>query len=394
MEKELPLSGIRILELTHAVMGPSCGLILADLGAEVIHVESVKGNPTRDLRGFGTGYFPFYNRNKKSLALDIKSEEGQDVLWELIDCSDVLIENFGPGTMERLGFGPEAVKERNPTMIYCVLKGFLPGPYEKRLAMDEVVQMMGGLAYMTGPRGKPLRAGASVIDVSGGMFGAMAILVALWQRQKSGEGQTVKSSLFETTAFFMGQHMAWSTLSDGAIPPMPDRVSAWAVYQIFQTEDNESVFIGIISDKHWARFCETFDRLDLLDNETIQTNNDRIAARAWLLPDLERTIGSLSKEKVLKNCEAAQIPFALVATPEDLFQDPQLEPRLLDTDYPNGGSGRLPALPLEFEGEQPGLRMNPPKIGEHNRDVLMDVLKYSTSQVDALLERGVLGEGL
>ena len=251
----LPLQNIKVLEFTHAVMGPTTGLLLADMGAEVIHIEPTQGDETRRLKGFGTGYFPFYNRNKKSLAIDIKSKPGQDIIYQMVEGADVVVENFGPGTMDRLGFGYDKLKTLNDKIIYCSLKGFASGPYQNRHAMDEVVQMMGGLAYMTGRPGDPLRAGTSIVDITGGMFGYIGILTALYEREKTGAGKLVKSSLFETTAFLMGQHMAYAAITKVQVPPMPARVSAWSVYKIFNTKDKDQIFIGIISEKHWERFC-------------------------------------------------------------------------------------------------------------------------------------------
>ena len=178
-KQALPLAGIKVVEFTHMVMGPAAGLMLADLGADIIRIEPAKGDNTRFLPGSGAGYFPMYNRNKRSLCVDLKSDAGKALVLKLVEKADVIIENFRLGTMERLGFGYDALKAANPGLIYCSEKGFLSGPYEERTALDEVAQMMGGLAYMTGPPGQPLRAGTSVIDVQGGMFGALGIIAAL-----------------------------------------------------------------------------------------------------------------------------------------------------------------------------------------------------------------------
>lgn len=368
----LPLSNIRVLEFTHAVMGPTCGLLLADMGAEVIHIEPPQGDETRRLKGFGTGYFPFYNRNKKSLAIDLKSEEGKQIIFELVKKADVVVENFGPGTMDRLGFSYSQLSGINSRLIYCSLKGFLPGPYEKRHAMDEVVQMMGGLAYMTGRPGDPLRAGTSVVDITGGMFGYIGILLALYEREKTGQGKEVKASLFETTAFLMGQHMAYAAITKIPVPPMPARVSAWSIYRIFNTKDNDQIFIGIISEKHWERFCEVFDWKEWLVDERLQTNNLRIDNRDWFLPELEKRILLFTKNEIINKCEAAAIPFAPIATPEDLFDDVQLNTggSLLATVLPDGIETKLPTTPLIFGGEKATLQLNPPKIGEHTMEIL------------------------
>jgi crotonobetainyl-CoA:carnitine CoA-transferase CaiB-like acyl-CoA transferase len=368
----LPLQGIKVLEFTHAIMGPACGLMFADLGAEVIHIEPIEGDSTRRLKGFGLGFFSFYNRNKKSLAIDLKSEKGKSIVYQLVKESDVVIENFGPGTMERLGLGYENLKNLNEKLIYCALKGFLSGPYEKRHALDEVVQMMGGLAYMTGRPGDPLRAGTSIIDITGAMFGFIAIMVSLYERKMTGKGKLVKSALFETTAFTMGQNMAYSAFAGGNIPPMPARASVWSVYRVFESQDLEQVFVGITSDKHWARFCEVFGRADLLQNEKLATNNGRIDEQDWLMPDLEQMFKQYSKTEIIEKCDLAEIPFSPIARPEDLFEDVQLNEgnSLWLTKMAGGVEAKLPKLPIEMQDTDLALRMNPPEIGEHTEEIL------------------------
>lgn len=387
----LPLSGIKVLEFTHAVMGPACGLLLADMGAEVIHIEPPQGDETRRLKGFGTGYFPFYSRNKKSLAVDIKSEAGKSVIYKLAETADVIVENFGPGTMERLGYGYQQIAAINPKIIYCSLKGFLQGPYEKRHAMDEVVQMMGGLAYMTGRPGDPLRAGTSVIDITGGLFGYTGILLALYEREKTGVGKEIKASLFETTAFLMGQHMAYSAITQKPVPPMPARISAWSIYQVFQTADAQAVFIGIISEKHWQRFCEMFQWADWLQDERLSTNNNRIDNRDWFLPELSKRISQYTKDAIIARCEKAAIPFAPIAKPEDLFDDIQLNAgsSLLETKLPDGTLTKLPTTPLEYDGSKAGLYLNPPQIGEHSISVLLDA-GFSVEEIEKWVAEKVI----
>jgi crotonobetainyl-CoA:carnitine CoA-transferase CaiB-like acyl-CoA transferase len=385
------LFSLRVLEFSHAVLGPACGLVLADLGAEVIRIEPIDGDPTRELKGFGTGYYPFFNRNKKSLAVDLKSEQGKEVVFKLLESTDVLVENFGPGTMDRLGFGYDALASLYPKLVYCSLKGFLPGPYSARLALDEVVQMMSGLAYMTGPVGQPLRAGASVVDITTGMMGALAVLAALRERDATGKGQLVKSALFETAAFLMGHHMAYAAVTKEPVPPMPARVSAWAVYRTFNTCDNELVFIGVTSDKQWERFCESFEMRDLLADERLATNNGRIEQREWLIPKLAERLGKLSKVEVLHRCEQAGIPFSPIAKPEDLFTDEQLIQghSLLETVLPNGDVAQLPRLPLLLGGEGSQLQINPPKIGEHSREALAGV-GFGVEQIEELIRKSIV----
>jgi crotonobetainyl-CoA:carnitine CoA-transferase CaiB-like acyl-CoA transferase len=375
----LPLTKIKVLEFTHAVMGPTAGLMLADMGAEVIHIEPPTGDSTRFLKGFGTGYFPFYNRNKKSLAVDLKSPEGQAIIYQLVETADVVVENFGPGTMERLGYGYETLKSKNERLIYCSLKGFLSGPYEKRHAMDEVVQMMGGLAYMTGRPGDPLRAGTSVVDITGGMFGYIGILLALYERTQTNKGKFVKSALFETTAFLMGQHLAYSALTNTPVPPMPARVSAWSIYRIFDTADDTQVFVGIISEKHWERFCQVFGRIDWIENPKLKTNN------------VEATMKQFTKQQIIEKCESADIPFAPIAKVEDLFDDPQLNEggSLLTTTLPNGTVTKLPKFPIEYEGANIEIRNNPPQIGENTKEILIE-LGYNEQLIRELELKGVI----
>lgn len=389
----LPLSGLRVLEFTHAIMGPACGLVLADLGAEVIRVEKTPdGDDTRRLKGFGTGYYAFFNRNKKSIVVDLKSDRGREIADRLIRSADVLIENFGPGTMDRLGLGYAALSAVNPRLIYCALKGFLRGPYEERVALDEVVQMMSGLAYMTGPVGQPLRAGASVIDIMGATYGAMAVILALRERDTTGRGQLVQSGLFETAAFVMGHHMAYAALSDAPIPPMPSRVSAWSIYRVFACVGGEQIFVGVTSDKHWRAFCGEFRLDDLGADPRLNTNNDRIRARAWLLPRIEALFATMTRGEALEACGRAGIPFAPVARPEDLFDDPHLNAGgyLAETEVAEGIRAKLPRLPLTMDGATPGLRSDPPGIGADTHDLLRR-LGYTDAEIEALETAGVIG---
>lgn len=387
----LPLQNIRVLEFTHAVMGPSAGLILADLGAEVIHIEPVEGDSTRSLKGFGQGFFSCYNRNKKSLAIDIKSSEGKEIIYQLVEKADILIENFGPGTMDRLFYGYNHLKKINPRLIYCSLKGFMPGPYEKRHAMDEVVQMMGGLAYMTGRPGDPLRAGTSIVDITGGMFGCMGVLLALYEREQTGKGKLVKAGLFETTAFVMGQHMALSALTQQPVPPMPARLSPWSIYRIFTTADQHQVFIGIISEKHWKRFCDVFQRQDWLNDERLQTNNQRVESKEWFQPEVEKMIATYSLQEVLQKCDQAEITYAPIAKTEDLFTDEHLNKSgaLLDVQLTNGMHARLPKTPIGYEDADISLRLQPPRVGEHTYEVLTN-LGLSANEINDLKTKNII----
>jgi crotonobetainyl-CoA:carnitine CoA-transferase CaiB-like acyl-CoA transferase len=387
----LPLRGLKVLDFGHTVMGPSCGLILADLGADVVRLEPVSGDPTRRLRGFGTGYFAFFNRNKRSVCIDLKAPEGRELGHRLVAGVDIVIENFAPGAMARLGMDYATLSAINPRLIYASLKGFLTGPYDKRLALDEVVQMMSGLAYMTGPSGRPLRAGTSVVDITGGMFAAIAILAALRERDLTGNGMLVESALYESAVFLMGQHLAYSAQTEGQIPPMPERVSAWAVYDLFEVAGGRQLFIGITSDAHWERFCKAAGRPDLFADPALTTNNQRIAERERLMPILRTLFAGLTLEEAIALAEAAHIPFAPIARPEDLFDDPHLaETRgLLPTRLPGGVETRLPRLPIRLAGHGFDLRADPPAQGDHTLDVLRDAGIAEADLVD-LVAKGIV----
>lgn len=383
-----PLSGIKVIEFSHMVMGPCAGLMLADMGADVIKIEPLGGDKTRRLRGAGAGYFPMYNRNKKSLCIDLKSVEGKAAVLDLIKDADVFIENFRPGALDKLGFGYEALKALNPRLIYCSEKGFLDGPYAHRTALDEVTQMMGGLAYMTGPPGTPLRAGASVIDVTGGMFGAMGVLAALNQRHATGEGQHISASLFETTVFLVGQHMAQMAVTGTPAAPMPVRVSSWAIYQLFDTKDDEQVFIGVVSDGQWKILCEAFDLHHLLDDPDLAENRDRVIHKDKFLPQIIERFKVLTKAELMDKIENLGLPFAPIGKPEDMFDDLHLNAGggLLDMEMEDGGRCKLPALPISLNGERLGLKMDPPKAGEHTDEILGAL----GLDVTALRQKGVI----
>ena len=385
------LKGLKVIEFTHMVMGPAAGLVLADLGADVIKVEPVGGDKTRRLRGSGAGYFPMYNRNKKSLSIDLKSPEGKKIAQDLIADADVFIENFRPGALDKLGFGYDELSKLNPRQIYCSEKGFLEGPYQNRTALDEVAQMMGGLAYMTGPPGRPLRAGASVIDVAGGMFGAIGVLAALQDRQTTGEGRQISASLYETCVFLVGQHMAQYAVTGSAAAPMPARVSAWAVYDVFDVRDDEKIFVGVVSDGQWQTLCQAFELNDWASDTTLAENNERVARRDEILPRLRALFAEFSQAELASKLEALGLPFAPIKRPEDLFEDEHLVEGggLLDMTIPDGGDIALPAMPLSVDGVKPGLSINPPEIGHHTDEILQG-LGFSQADIDDLAKRGLV----
>jgi len=386
----LPLEGVRVVEFAHMVMGPSCGLVLADLGAEVIKVEPLEGDNTRRLMGAGAGFYPLFNRNKKSLALDLKAPEGREVALKLVDSADVMTENFRPGALEKMGLGDEELRRRNPRLIYCTMKGFLSGPYERRPALDEVVQMMGGLAYMTGLPDRPLRVGSSVNDIMGGMFAAIGILAALRERETTGTGQVVRSALYENTAFLVAQHVAELAITGQEPPPMAMKRPAWGVYDIFPTKDGDRLFVGVVTDTQWEVFCREFGAAELAADERLKTNALRVQARGWLLPRLEEILRQHTKAELVLQLEAIGLPFAPIARPRDLVDDPHLNAGgMLPTHDPRGFDFKAPGLPLELKGARLGLRSQPPAISENARELLAS-LGYAAEQVERLFASGVV----
>ncbi|NBS94859.1 MAG: CoA transferase [Betaproteobacteria bacterium] len=388
-EPAQPYRGIRVVEFTHMVMGPTCGMVLGDLGAEVIKVESVgqgrHGDTTRNLIGSGAGFFPLFNRNKKSLAIDLQTPEGHEAVLRLIATADIVCENFKPGTMAKLGLDYASLKTLNPRLIYVSLKGFLPGPYEHRTALDEVVQMMGGLAYMTGRPGDPLRAGSSINDIMGGMFGAMGAMAALAARERTGLGQEVQSALFENNVFLMGQHMMQFAVTGKAAEPMPARISAWGIYDIFRVKDEEQIFLAVVSDTAWTTFCTVFGFADLYADPRVRTNNDRVRERVWLIPALRERLAQYSASEVAKRFGANGLPFAPIKRPQDLFDDPHLLATggLAPMCLPDGRPTQTVLMPMTLDGERPGVRLSPPQMGEHNSEILGE-LGYDDAQVAAL----------
>jgi len=371
MSKPLPLDGVRVVEFSHMVMGPTCGLVLADLGAEVIKVEPEgKGDPTRYLKSTGAGFFASFGRNKKSVTLDLASAAGIDAAKKLIATADVFLENFRPGALEAKGLGYEALSKANPKLIYCSLKGFLTGPYEKRTALDEVVQMMSGLAYMTGPVGQPLRAGAPVNDMMGGMFGAIAILAALRERDKTGKGQYVQSGLFENAAWLVSTHMMQHVVSGKEPEPMSAGKRAWGVYDTFESSDGVRIFIGVVTERQWEIFTKALGEPELMDAK-YATNNLRSLARAELIPLVARLLKKRSIVELERICEEGGLPFARIQTPSNLFDDPHLNAGgMVPLTLPDGTATKIPGLPIQFGDERLAIRSPLPAPGQHNEEIL------------------------
>jgi crotonobetainyl-CoA:carnitine CoA-transferase CaiB-like acyl-CoA transferase len=388
----LPLSGLRVVEFTHMVMGPTCGMVLADMGAEVIKVEPIEGDRTRHLLGAGAGFFPLFNRNKKSIAIDLHSAAGAEVARQLAASADIVAENFKPGTMAKYGLDYAALSRVNERLIYVSHKGFLPGPYENRPALDEVVQMMGGLAYMTGRPGDPLRAGSSVNDIMGGMFGAIGALGALIQRGITGKGQEVQSALFENNVFLVGQHMLQYAITGKAAAPMPDRISAWGVYDVFTVKDGEQIFLAAVSDAQWVTFCDALGLADLKAVPQYASNNLRVQSRDTLIPLLRERLATRSAADLTTLFERVGLPFAPIRRPEDLYDDEHLLATggLADITLPDGERAgqttRTTLFPFTMDGQRLGVRLQPPTKGQHTAELLTG-LGYSAEAIEALRAR-------
>jgi crotonobetainyl-CoA:carnitine CoA-transferase CaiB-like acyl-CoA transferase len=395
MSDTLPYAGIRVVEFTHMVMGPTCGMVLGDLGAEIIKVEPIEGDKTRDLKGSGAGFFSMFNRNKKSIAVDLKSKEGQELVEKLIASADIVSENFRPGAMSQLGFDYTTLSKKYPRMIYVSHKGFLPGPYQNRTALDEVVQMMGGLAYMTGPEGRPLRVGSSVNDIMGGIFGALGAMAALRQRETTGLGQEVQSSLFENNVFLVGQHMMQYASTGVPAAPMPSRISAWGIYDVFSAKNDEQIFLAVVSDSQWKKFCHAFNLDSLIEDVRFTTNNLRVQNRETLLLILKEFLGSEYLNDIAEKFESNGLPYALIKKPQDLFDDPHLIATdglgeiEMSSGPRSGKTTKTPLLPITMDGKRLQIRLNPPKLGEHSKSLLKG-LGYSDSEINQLIKNKVI----
>ena len=368
-----PLDGVRVVEMSHMVMGPSCGMFLAFLGAEVVKIEPPEGDKTRNLTGMGRGFFPTFNRGKKSVSLDIKTEAGRRALDRLLGTADVFVENFRDTSLARMGFAPDALRERHPRLILASCKGFLHGPYENRTALDEVVQMMTGMAYMTGPRGRPLRIGSSANDIMGGLFGAFSVLGALMQREKDGQGHAIRVGLFENCLLLVAQHMVQYDIEGIESPPMPDRVFSWPVYDIFDVLGGQQMFVGAVTEGQWGALCRILDLDALLVDPELRTRPQQIAARDRTLPVFAEALAQRTYDDLAAAFEAAGIPFSPIARPAEMYGDPHVNRPggLFESRMAEGGSFRAPGLPFEVDGTPSRAEsLNLPGIGDDTAAVL------------------------
>lgn len=382
------LRDIKVVEMSHIIMGPSCGMVLSQLGAEVIKIEPPAGDKTRALTGMGTSFFPLFNRGKKSVVLDVTTRSGKSALFRLLESADIFIENFRDNTVDDLGLTAATLTRRFPRLIVAAHRGFLSGPYERRPALDEIVQMMSGLAYMTGSRELPLRVGASVNDIMGGMFGVIGILVALRKRDLSGRGSDIRIGLFENCLFSVAQHIVEFQMTGVPAPPMSKRRVAWPVYDIFSTRDDKRLFIAVTTDSQWKRFCARVGLHALLTQPDIATVQQRIDARPTLLPVIASQVGQYNLTQLMSELDDVGIPFAPVNAPEELLEDPHVRRpgglvTLLDE---RRRAIEVPALPLEFDRRSVGCDSVVPSLGGDTVSILAE-LGYSELEIE-MLTRG------
>ncbi|QQB35207.1 CoA transferase [Achromobacter deleyi] len=388
---ELPLRGIKVLELSHMIMGPAAGLALADLGAEVIKLEPIDGDRTRRLKGSGSGYFPVFNRNKQSLSIDLKSTEGQALARQLALQADMVVENFRDGGLAQYGLDYASLSAENPRLIYVSLKGFLSGPYKHRTALDEVVQMMGGLAYINGGADAPQRVAASVNDILGGTFGVVGALAALHDRHLTGRGRHVRSGLFENNLLLVAQFIAQYQLTGTAPKPFgAERKPPWGVYDVFETADGR-VFVAVVGDAQWRNFAQKFLPPEWAADPRLATAVDREAARSWLVPGVGAILKTWNTDALCAALEAANLSYGPIRQPHDLLHDEHLNAggALLATALPDGGEIAAAALPIEFDGLKAGKRFDPPAQGRDTEAILRG-LGLDAARIDALRSAGVV----
>ncbi|HLB12288.1 MAG TPA: CoA transferase [Dehalococcoidia bacterium] len=392
-----PLEGIRIVDLTRAMAGPYCSMMLADMGAEVIKVEVPgKGDESRSwgppFQGGESAYFLSINRNKRSITLDLKKEPGREVLSLLLRRADVLLENFSPGTMARLGFSYDRVKDLNPRIVYCSISGFgQSGPQSHLPAYDQILQGMGGLMSITGPdEGPPIKVGVAIADIAAGIFGAFATLAALYHRQQTGVGQWVDTSLLDSQvallSFQAGRYFATGEAPGCAGNHHPLLAPSGA----FRTGDGY-VCVAAGNDKLWQCLCRAMAYLDLLDDPRFGTNPDRVANRDALVAALEERFSALSTQEIVKRLEAEGIPAGPIRNLHQVFSDPQvLHLGLKQTvQHPTAGEIAVTGIPYRFSASPAQIRRPPPLLGEHTEEVLQE-LGLGKEEVSRLREEGVI----
>jgi crotonobetainyl-CoA:carnitine CoA-transferase CaiB-like acyl-CoA transferase len=391
----LPLEGMKVVEFGQIISGPTAGLIFGDMGADVVKVEPIDaGLPSRP-NNLRNGSFFYFNRNKRGLAVNIATPEGLEVALRLIKGADILIENMAPGTMDRLGLGYAKMREHNPRLVYCSIKGYLTGPNQSRPLMDEPGQMASGLAYMTGLPGQPLRAGASVVDIGAATYAVIGVMAALLERQSTGKGQHITGGLFETALFYVGQHMSNAQLSGEEPVPMSTARTAkggrTAIYDLFKCKGGKQVFIGIMSDPQWVRACAVLGMEDLVNDPALKYNAGRGAQRDMLMARISKAVADRESKEVVDALVKAGVTVAPVNTPLSVMDDEHVsaEGRTLPAEI-GGKIGRLPPLPYESSEYKFAVRHHAPaEPGKHTGEVLKE-LGYTAAEVEALARKGLV----
>jgi formyl-CoA transferase len=393
-----PLDGVRVLDLTRVLAGPYCTMFLGDLGAEVVKVE--QPGVGDDTRGWGppfaggeSAYFLCVNRNKKSVMLDLKSSEGIEILRRLAARADVLIENFRPETMERLGLGEKELRAANPRLIYASLSGFgADGPMRDVPGYDLIIQAWGGLMSITGmPDGEPTKVGVAILDLVAGLMLGKSIAAALFAREKLGIGQKIDTSLLEAAVASL-INAGSNYLIEGKVPGRWGNAHPTIVpYQSFQTADGFLV-VGVASEGIWRRFCQVLDRAELADDPRFAKNANRVEHRVVLIAILAETFLTRDTDTWLRLLNAAEIPCAPVQTIDKVFSAPQVRHRqmLAEVDHPTGGTVRMAGIPVKFSATPPSIRLPPPLLGQHSGEILKTWLGMSNEAIEDLKKKNIL----
>lgn len=401
---EQALKDLRILDLTRALAGPFCTMMLGDLGADVIKVE--RPGSGDDSRGWGppfvgepygpypgeSAYFIAANRNKRSITVDLKDPAGQEIVRRLAAASDVLVENFVTGTMDRLGLGYDDLRTVNGRLVYCSISGYgRTGPYAERPGYDFIIQAEGGMMSITGPaEGPPSRVGIPIVDITAGMFAATAILAALRARDMSGEGQLVDVSLLDTQAALL-TNVASNYLVGGAPPRRYGNAHPnLAPYEAFRARDRWFA-LAAANERQWALLCDVIGRPELRDDPRFATNSQRVSNRQELLTVLNEVFAAQDAAHWLAALERAGLPCGPINTVEDVFAHPQAGPRqmVLEAEHPTAGTVRMAGFPYKLSGTPAAVRRPPPRLGEHTDEVLRE-LSYSAAEIAALREGAVI----
>jgi succinate--hydroxymethylglutarate CoA-transferase len=399
------LDGIRVLDLTRAMAGPYCTMILGDLGADVIKIE--RPGTGDESRGWGppfvgpatdsapgeSAYFLSVNRNKRSVTVNLKSEAGLEIMHRMINKSDILVENFRTGVLDKMGLGQSDARNQNPGLIYCSISGYgRTGPFAERPGYDVIIQAEGGMMGITGPvEGPPSRVGVPIVDITSGMFAANSILAALFSRSQTGKGQHIDISLFDTQAALL-TNVAANYLIGGEPPKrLGNDHPNLAPYAAFPASDKWFV-IGVANELQWDRFCGVIDRPDLKVNPLFSTNSDRVEHREELSTLLESIFSTRTAENWLESFKQAGLPCGPINDVREVFEHPQVIPRqlILEVDHPTAGMLKLSGFPYKLSNTPPTLRLPPPQLGEHNEEVLVDLLGFTPGDVEKLRLESVI----